>query len=70
VISFDSQLTHSNQGSPRWTSQTCDKPEIMAELVDEISRVPLPAADPVEGELGTLIRLWMDLPGKRTGETQ
>jgi uncharacterized protein YjlB len=42
----------------------------MAELRDEISRVPLPAADPVEGESGTLIRLWMDLPGKRTGETQ
>ncbi|KAH6683529.1 hypothetical protein F5X68DRAFT_242359 [Plectosphaerella plurivora] len=56
-------------GSPQWTSQTCDKPDIMAELAEEISRVPLPAADPVEGEAGTLIRLWMDLPEKKTGES-
>ncbi|KAF2015161.1 hypothetical protein BU24DRAFT_463877 [Aaosphaeria arxii CBS 175.79] len=45
-------------GSPQWTSQRCDKLGIMTELKNEISCVPLPAADPVEGEGGTLIKLW------------
>ncbi|OBR15050.1 Cupin domain protein [Colletotrichum higginsianum IMI 349063] len=51
------------QGSPRWTSQRCDRLDIMPSLKEEISRVPLPAADPVEGEDGTLIRLWKGIPG-------
>ncbi|KAK9423090.1 putative Cupin type-2 domain-containing protein [Seiridium unicorne] len=45
-------------GSPKWRSERCDNLDIMSQLRDEISGVPIPAADPVQGEGGILINLW------------
>ncbi|ETS85706.1 hypothetical protein PFICI_03731 [Pestalotiopsis fici W106-1] len=45
-------------GSPKWKSERCDNRDIMSQLRDEISQVPMPIADPVQGEGGLLITLW------------
>lgn len=46
------------RGSPRWTSQRCDRDDLMDELKKEIANVAIPEADPVGGMNGALVRLW------------